>query len=391
VHPERLQHDYVPPNLPRREDERKEMYDFFYEFFEKKARFISLSLVGNAGVGKTVLSRRVGEDIEQALRPYVRTLYVNCYMIRNPFKALVEIVRKITPSIPRRGLSLYEVMDSFLKILHDMRCGVLIILDEIDMLFKDKAERARDMLYMLSRTDENDEWRRLNISIGIITTSRNEVWPYKWLDSATRASFIKKVHKLNDYSKDDLFEILRYRAELALRFGSYNDEILEFIADYTAQYKNGNARIAIDLLAYAAEIAEMQKSSEILPEHVRRAINDLSYARIDINVDPEVLYSLGRHKLIVLLSIIRALKITNKAYITRRELQPFYQRVCEEYGEKPRRTTQLLKYIKELGTELGTIMSVEVSGKGQRGRSTRISINVELDLLEKTILPLIEQ
>jgi len=392
LRPETLEHDFVPDDLPRREEERLRLREAFMEFYSSSELFTSWVIIGDPGIGKTVLSKRVLRDLEKNLQKRILGAYVNCRLSRRVYMVLGELVKHVAPSVPRRGLSRFDLFNVFLEILSEKKRNALIILDELGSLFwGQEGEKAGELLYNLSRFSEKTaNYVKIKIGVLAIIASHDESSLYnpQWIDKPTRISFMKNEFRLRRYDKDDLFEILRYRASLAFLNGSVSDDALELIATYVAEQQGGNARIAIDILKDAGRLAEKRNDGFLGAEHVRLI---LSRHPTMPRFDPEFLLSLDRHKLVLLLAIVRALKRKNGGFVTRVDVEKIYRITCEEYGERPRRTTQLIKYLKELGYELRGIIQIEVSGKGQRGRSTRISINVPLGSLEDRILKILEE
>ncbi|MHA1676767.1 MAG: Cdc6/Cdc18 family protein [Candidatus Njordarchaeales archaeon] len=387
IKPKTLSHTFIPPKLPIREAERSELTENLLDFFTSDEAYTSWSLIGSVGIGKTVLSRRVGKDLQEQINQF-KLAYVNCRFSRRVYKVLVELVSQIEPSIPPRGLSRDDILNILLEILEEKGEKVLIILDEFDALFwESESRKARDLIYGLSRLVE----RRFgspskNVSLAVIAISR-ESELYKWLDRAARASFIRRELRLKPYNASDLFEILKYRADLAFLPGTVEEDSLELIANQVAELENGNARIAIDILVEAGKLADKKGDGFLGSEHVRTV---LSQHPMTPQIDPETLSSLGKHKLLIILAIVRALKATKKSFVTRTEMEEFYEILCDEYNETPRKTTQILRYLREIKSELKGAIDIEVTGRGQRGRSSRISITIPLDKLENYLIKILE-
>jgi len=385
-----LEHYYLPDKLPTRESDLTEIKGDIKQFFSVNApRFDSWLIHGPIGSGKTVLSRKIAEDLKKEFEG-LREVYVNCRNERRVYNVLASMVTSLEPSLPKKGFSRTDLFNLYFSILEEEGIYNLLILDEIDALFySSEIQRTNQFLYQLSRVWDQ---RKLNESkVVLIIVTRDISKLYTWLDDATRTSLIKKAKKLSRYSFSDLVKILDYRATVAFGKDAYDPEAIEMIAKHVSSSLSGNmrgnARIAIDLLRDSAFIAASRNADSITPNDVRKAISRNPNTE---PIDDEIFLSLGKHRLLLLLAIARAFKKNEGAYITRRQVSELYNIICEEYGEKPRGTTQVIKYLKNIEEESKGAVSLVVSGKGQRGRSTRIILNIPPEDLEAKVTKLLE-
>jgi cell division control protein 6 len=83
--------------------------------------------------------------------------------------------------------------------------------------------------------------------------------------------------------------------------------------------------------------------------------------------------SFSFHEKLFLLGVARHFKQNDSAYMSMGEAEEAYALVCEEYSEKQRGHTQIWKYVKALSAS-GIIETI-VSGVGQRGKTTLISLS----------------
>ena len=134
------------------------------------------------------------------------------------------------------------------------------------------------------------------------------------------------------------------------------------IAESSAEY--GDARMAIELLDKAANMAENEGADEIDAEHVRGA-----EAMIYSTVSESKLKSLNKNRMLALLAISRAIK--KSRYINITAAEKTYAVVCEEYGETPRKHTQFWTYVQDI-EKLGIIATVVLNDSN--GRTTLISL-----------------
>jgi len=90
------------------------------------------------------------------------------------------------------------------------------------------------------------------------------------------------------------------------------------------------------------------------------------------------------------MAIIRALRRTGEPYVRIGEVEHEYRQVCEEYGETPRKHTQVYEYVVDLKRR--GIIDAKLSGKGYRGKSTLIGISIgPLDMLEEYVAKYIDR
>lgn len=386
-----LDHYYIPEKLPARERDLEDLLEDFRQFFSlNTSSFDSLLIHGPIGSGKTILSRKLSDQISKEFE-HIKSVYINCRNERRVYNLLASMVTSIEPSLPKKGFSRTELLNVYFSLLEDGGFSNILILDEIDALFySSEIQRANEFLYQLSRIW--DQRKLSNVKLALIMITRDISKIYTWLDEATRTSLLRREKKLSRYGFRDLLEILEYRAELAFGTDGYEPEAIEMIAKHVATglggNMRGNARLAIDLLRDSAMIAAKEGRDRITPNDVRRAISRNPNTE---PVDDEIFLSLGKHRLFLLLAIARAFQINDGAYVTRRKVSEFYNSICKEYGEKPRKTTQLIKYLKSIEEETRGAISLVVSGKGQRGRSTRITLNIPPEDLEKKINSLLER
>lgn len=379
--PETLEHNFIPPNFPRRENERSELEKRILRNFERGTLFDGIALYGTVGTGKTHLAKRVSQDITEKMNESFYA-YTNCRFTRRTYKTLTNIVRQIESSIPRHGLGREELLRILLRLIKQKERKAILIFDEIDSLFwGEEEDKAENMLYTISRLPEDLQ----NISLTVIAISR-EADLYRSLDKPTRASFLQREMKLQRYDVNDLREILAYRSELAFKAGGITSTSLQQIASHVSDNASSNARVAVDLLLEVGNMAEKMRKSQVETSIVRKVLGQHPTLP---GIDREMLKGVGKQQLLLLLGIIRTLKTKKEGFVTRKEISDYYHIACETYGEKPRKKTQVYRYIRELKEKI-PLLNVTVSGEGRVGRSTQIGISAPLDKLEEKVERILE-
>jgi len=355
--------EYVPPTLPCRENQLRKLASIFKILVKYPGKAAPKALVlGKTGTGKTVTTKFFGSMLcEAAQKRGVKLHYVhiNCRKYRTPFTVLRKITSMLI-DVPERGFSDEELLAK----LQDALCGredvLLVALDEADYFIR---SGGGELIYKLTRLMDEVTYGRQALSLILIAKDDT---PLLLLDDSVRGGFQRNLIYMPPYTSEELKTILRNRVEEAFHENVVSDEIIEMIAQASSKW--GDARYAIELLYLAGKNAECEGACMVLPEHVRKAI-----ATTHPEVRAEELAFLDKHQMLLLLAIARELNRTEKVYLTTGEAEQAYTCICEEYGETPRKHTQLWKYLRELHN-MGLI-TIRISGKNQRGKTSLISID----------------
>ena len=321
-------------------------------------------ITGMVGTGKTVLSQRFGlNKVKEAQDKGINLNYIhiNCRECNGSlFLILQRTIVNFYPNFPRRGYSADELLQILIQILDERDAYLILAIDELEALIRSSGS---DPIYKLTRVQENRLGAPQRLSLICIL---RELSYLETLDSSTRSTLQHNIIRLEKYSTPQLRDILSARVALAFRSGAVSEQTIDFIAE-SAALERGDARYAIELLWRAGKYSDTSESSEILAEHVRKASVSIYPA-----IRKDQVSSLKFHEKLLLLGIARRFKQTKATYISIGEAEEAYAIVCEEHDKKPRRHTQIWKYVKELSS-LG-ILKTELSGIGQRGKTTLISL-----------------
>ncbi|MEM4481328.1 MAG: ORC1-type DNA replication protein [Desulfurococcaceae archaeon] len=383
---ESLMPEHLPDNLPHREDGLRALVSYFKHLVTSPGSISQRVLImGGIGTGKTALSKLFGKTFTRMAKDKgynVSYVHVNCHRNRTLFNIIYDIARQLNIPIPPRGLSAKEMFDTILSYLEELDLHVIVALDEFHYF---ASISRNDSLYFIARVyDVYEGAKHINFIFIASDTSK-----LAFLDPTTEGYLLRHVLKLEPYSSQQLFDILKYRASLSLYEGSYDDEVLKFISSYEGVDKGGagNARHVLETLLIAGDIAEREGSKKITLEHSRRALMSLS--RDIVSISETIRYS-TLHELLVLLSIVKVLRRTGRGEVKMGDVEEEYNLICESYREIPRKHTQLYEYVQNLA-KAGVIYAYP-SGKGYRGRTTLVTIHYgPLDVLENHIVELIKE
>ncbi len=368
VDPTKLSFDYVPPRLPCREKHLQELANLFRHTVHSRITQ-NVFLHGYVGTGKTVTARRFCIDFKNMCLSHnipVEYVHINCRQRMNEVSVMTALLRYFQPDFPDRGFSVQDMLGVLEKILNWKKMHLLLVLDEVDVLLRKKA----DLIYNITRINE-DALRDGRVSLILIS----QINVFQLLDPSSMSTFKRSnIIRFERYAAEELYQILTARAEESLAPGTYSDEVIRFIAEVAS--KTGDARHAIELLENAVILAEGRNANEITIEDARAA-----RAR-EVGLDVELLENLDRHKKLVLLAISQTTK--TRSEVSSGEIERTYASLCELYGERKRGHTQFWKYLKELA-DMGLITARSTH---TQGTTTLISLS---DVSAKELEEIIEK
>jgi len=379
----KLDINYIPQHLLHRKLQLNLLNQFFRFAVENPGKMTQRALImGHIGAGKTVLSQHFGLNITREAKQRninLNYIHINCRECKGSlFMILQRTIMKFIPNFPRRGYSAEELLQALMQILDEKDAYLILTLDELESLVQNEGS---DPLYNLSRIQED----RINVPkrLSLICILRQPEH-LENLDPSTRSTLQRNIVQLREYSESQLEDILNERVNLAFRDGTVPHQTMNLIAEL-GKSESGNARYAIELLWRAGKYADASEMREVLPECVRNAVVSV-YPVVRRDIIPEF----GFHEKLFLLGVARYFKQTDSAYISMGDAEEAYALACEEYGEKQRGHTQIWKYVKVLSES--AIIETMVSGVGQRGKTTLISLpRVPASDLEQEISKLLSQ
>jgi cell division control protein 6 len=329
-----------------------------------KDRVSNLFAYGKTGTGKTIVTKFVLDRLQRKAREHGRALdtsYVNCRLAGTNYRVIADLCRSLGREVPFTGLAVGELLDRFRSALQSRGSAFLVVLDEIDALVKRSEDDS--LLYELTRINEKltDGW------IGLIGIS-NDLHFKDFLDPRVLSSLGEEEVVFKPYSSDELYDILKERAETAFRSGVLDQGALRLCAALAAG-EHGDARRALDLLRVAAEIAERSRELRVVENHVREAQQKVEHDRVT-----EALSSLPLHSRILLISVMQ-LENTRKESSVTGDVYEVYRELCGAGSVEPltqRRVSGLLNELDIMG-----VLNARVVSFGRYGRTKKIRLGVE--------------
>jgi cell division control protein 6 len=358
--PSVLDFNYVPDELPHRDEPLRLLAQLFKPLLFSLPQ--NATIKGPVGTGKTVIAKKFCTALTALARKqgkHIEYIHINCRKRSTDAMVLLGVLNHFDPRFPDRGFSVQEMLEVLRRQLTRRETQLLLVLDEADALLK---KSGSNLVYDLTRF--SDDTAQEKISVSLLLISQKDV--FSLLDSSALSTF-KRSHviSLDMYSRDELYDIVQQRVELAFHRGAVEEGCADLIADIASEW--GDARFAIELLGKAGVAADHQHTERVTPEHVRAAKAE-TYSVIT----ESKLQNLDRHQLLTFYSIAKRLKKDGTAYANTGEVEKTYAVTCEEYNEKPRSHTMFWNYLKQI--EDGGFIHMKLSSKGQLGTTQIISL-----------------
>lgn len=347
--------NYIPPKLRHRAKELSQLGEYFSPL-KNGENPKDLSIYGRTGTGKTAVIKYALNRLETKYQNSDTYLsYVNCKSNDTATRVFSKIARKICKKdLPPAGYGASTYFEELKAELERTGNVLITVLDEIDFLLDNEEELER-VLYNL--TNEND--------ITTIMISNDATWKERIEDTRILSRMGARNMTFTAYTKDQLVDILEDRAAEGLRESTWNQEVLEYIAE-RASDEYGDARIGIKLLYESASEAEDLYSEEISTDDVDDALRNLEKSNIIDYVS-----TLPAQQKILTMAL--AEKYQNTPYITTSSLYNHYKELVED-SDRHRCVSKnmIYRYLKELQV-YGIIDKKKGSNKGGgRGRKEMI-------------------
>jgi cell division control protein 6 len=259
-------------------------------------------------------------------------------------------------------LAVGEVFDRFRNGLEATKVVLIVALDEVDALIKDRGD---GLLYELTRINETLQHSKVSI-IGI----SNDLRLKEFLDPRVFSSLSEEEMVFRPYDAGELRRILQERSALSFKEGALSEAALS-VCSALAAAEHGDARRALDLLRVAGEVAERVGATVVTEEHVREAEKRIEHNRV-----LEAINNLTLHSKLVLLSVYRL----GKPNATTGEIYDVYNELCGELGAgllTQRRLGTLVSELDAMG-----LLNARIVNMGRYGRTKKIRLEVGRTLLK---------
>ncbi|SNZ15297.1 cell division control protein 6 [Natronoarchaeum philippinense] len=326
-------------------------------------------IYGETGTGKSLVSRHVSQrlvDTATARNVPATSVYVECKKNNTETRVARTIARTLSNKsnsdidIPRIGLGSAEYYDYAYDIIEDHYDGIIVILDEIDMV-----DNAEGLLHELSRAREAGH---TDAYIGIIAISNDIDFGQK-LNARVQSSMRTTDFVFEPYQSGQIEQILEYRRD-AFQNGVVQKDVIPETADRSAD-EHGDARKAVDVLRIAGDIADDAEAGAVRPEHVDKAVK-----RAEVNRVKETIESTSPQSKLVLYTFGRLTSSNDRRFRTS-EIYSHYETTCGDVG------ADVLSYDR-VGQILSTLALLGISESQQVGGGHKQGVYLEHQLIKDT-------
>ena len=310
-----LTDDYLPSDIVARNAQIAELRACLAPAADGR-KPLHVWLHGRPGTGKTTVARFVASQLETNTR--VEVAYINCWKHPTLFLVLQEIVEHFRIVVPDNA----NIPTKLRRIEKRLKgAPFVVVLDEFD---KVQPKQQNAILYTLTE---------MNLC-GIVAISNSRSTLLSLEDRVT-----SRLHPVfvgfEPFRPEELRLILEHRAKAALVPGSYNIDTLTTIAALAG----GDARVAIQMMRKAAQLADTHSSRSISIEQVERSVHEARKLKAR--------YTLGRltdhHRLLV--EIVESSK-----EIMSSDLWNAYLSKCADSGQRPIAERTFNAYVSSLAS-----------------------------------------
>lgn len=277
--------DYIPERFIHRDAQMQEIAYCLLPALRGR-RAVNALILGSTATGKTTAVKLRFAELERESERAV-CVHINCKLVDTRYGVFAQIYRKLFGhSPPDTGLPLSRLYERiFTKLVGEER-SLVVALDDMNYLFYTKA--GNDVLYDLLRAPEIFPGAKVAV-FGIVSSVDMKLA----LDPRVSSTFRYREIFFPPYTKAEMFDILKLRAELGFFPGVIEDEIIEKITQLA--WEQGDLRVGIELLRMSGVIAEAEASRKIEEEHVERAYKKSRFLKLR-----EIVTSLGDEERILL-------------------------------------------------------------------------------------------
>jgi len=249
-----LDYDYLPKNLPYRENEQHKVASCMKPLFQQRNGGNAI-VYGVPGIGKTASVKKILEELEEQTDEII-PVYVNCWENNSTFKIILEMCAKLDFK-RTQNRNTYELMKEIIAILNKNKTCSVLVFDEID-----KAEDFNFLYTLLEQV-----YRK---SIILITNYKEDLVK---MDERVKSRLVPETIEFKAYNLEETKGILKQRMELAFAQNVFSSSAFNKIVQKTFDVRD--LRKGLYLLKESANLSETKSKRDVDEEEVVDAINKM--------------------------------------------------------------------------------------------------------------------
>lgn len=250
--------EYLPPTLPHREQQIKQVANNLAPLAELRKGQHTF-IFGPPGIGKTAVIKYVFREFESYAS--VKTVYLNCWNYSTEYAVLAQLATELSCFVQRRGWAKDEILNRIVEAMKKLKQGVAVCLDEVDRLLP----KHEAVLYELLRIDQ---YTGNPLALVLIS---NQPAVLLGLEPRIRSSLSIELIEFKPYTLSEMHHILEERIRLALKPGCLEEGVVLLAANHAVR-KGGDVRVGLECLLRAARLAESEGSPKLLVKHMRNVL-----------------------------------------------------------------------------------------------------------------------
>lgn len=330
---------------------------------------VHLALWGKTGTGKTLTMSYFLTLLADMCRKNdvsMRYEHIDLSTPRPCFRALNDLACLLNASKRyKKGISLEELMLRIEAALADYRGYLILFIDEVDNVRRDKDTF---LTFLVRRLPQ-----RIEAKLILVFVSNRLNWSDN-LDPRIR-SFLKLNELVfKPYDAVDLQRILSIRVQKALRPGAVGAGVVEKIAAYASR-EHGDARRAVALLARSAYLAEKAGAT------ISLSLVDQAAGEIEQDKYITMIRTAPKQLQCAMAGVIRASRSSRAGTVGTGQAYDAYKIACDDAGVHPLTGRAFGDLLTEL--DMYSFLHARVLSRGRYGRSREISLDLPEDLADK--------
>ncbi len=362
-----LSSSFIPDNIPHRDAEISQISSIIAPALRGYTPN-NVFIYGTCGTGKSLTVQFVLNQLHEVNKNAdneIKSMYINCKMKKvadTEYRLFAHMLKEIGHDVPDTGLPTDVLYNKFFETIDSKKQLIIIILDEIDALFKKVGD---EFLYNLTRI--NLELKQAQISLIGIT---NDLSFLNDLDARVKSSLGEEEILFKPYNAMQLKDILMNRVKEGFNQSDIDNVVVNKCAALAAQ-EHGDARRALDLLRVAGELAERLGDVKVEEKHV-----NMAEEKIDIDKIIEIIKTQPKQSQAVLYAIINC----DEKCLTGDVFEK-YKDICLKNNIKILTQRRVGDLINEM--DMLSILTSKVISKGRYGRTRAISLSVSDNVSNK--------